>query len=238
MNTTKIRGLLFLCVVIIGHAVSQSSVSFEVATPPSNYSSRGGVADPSSSARQTVERINEWIAQNVTALPESRAQILAIPIEYRLTVYERLPSSTKAAIWQDKVTQVLRSRDWTLEQTSILLDLLSVATDATFINTPESKADFRAWTLDWNARAKSVLTASDIRRIVKSFEDFSKDSITKPADNTNNRFLTPFCNCRDDRDECGGGFAIDDCPGGGCMTITQCGVFYTETCDGYSQDCT
>jgi hypothetical protein len=238
MITRKLVG----SIVVLGLSITSSQILSEYSvahdgTVPEQLKPAGqSTSNLGDAPKLTLQEIDEWIAKNVPTLPRTRSELLAIDEDYRIVVYNRLTPETKADIWQDKIAHTLRSRTWTPKQSSILIDLLAMATPETFGNPDEDRVEFKAWSRDWSSRARNEFSFKEIRAITKGFADLPGDTKALDVGSNKSRALIPYCNCRYD-EECQGGYYTALGCTGDCVPYPRCGIFYNATCTQWGVEC-
>lgn len=94
-----------------------------------------------------------------------------MPESYHPSILAELSAAQRAAIWQDKITHSLHSREWTTEQSDLIAELYSVITPDLFTMTAENPEDLPAmlaWLDDWGMRASLVIGFEDVRNIASN----------------------------------------------------------------------
>jgi hypothetical protein len=145
-----------------------------------------------------------------------------------LMIYQSYSNQQKAAVWIDKINQVISLNCWNNIQLSYLNNLLGQINSQIFDPTSQSFINFNGFIQTWQQQALSQFNKIQLRFIVTTISDYNPNDIPNPGDDNGQD-----CNCSLDSDWCGGTLI----PGENCKKLlcTQkegCGTFWLHKCTG------
>lgn len=162
-----------------------------------------------------------------------RLELSELPKELQREYFSSLNSKQKAAIWIDKLNQVL-SQDWLNKNQRKHLELsIPMLNSAIYIDgSPEREKFMTEFELKWRTKGIALFGFEQFRQIVTSLQDFEiNESITKeivPITEIADAFN---CGCSEKSDWCWS-WLNEACTGTCNLGSDGCGTFFAYECDG------